>query len=191
MRFVVIYDLEFTAWIGSMQQRWLAPGQFREIVQIGAVRLDAQSLAQTGEFEILIKPRLNPVLSPYLEDLTGIANADMARRGVDLANGLARFVDFVGGGRSVAFGRDDLVIADNLRLYGLKDAPAIPAYTNIAPWLRANGLDPKHAGDVAEAAGAHFTGRKHDALDDARSVALGIRTLVARGAQNPFLATAE
>ena len=191
MSFVVVYDIEFTAWAGSMRQRWLAPGQFREIVQIGAVKLDAQTLAQTDEFEILTKPRLNPVLSHYLEDLIGITNAEMTRRGVDLKDGFARFIDFVGGGRSFAFGRDDLVIADNLRLYGLKDAPAIPAYTNIAPWLRANGLDPKHAGDVAEAAGANFTGRKHDALEDARSVALGIRTLVARGAQNPFLAVAE
>ena len=191
MRFVVVFDLEFTAWPGSMQQRWLAPGQFREIVQIGAVKLDASTLAQTDEFEILVKPRLNPVLSHYLEELTGITNAEMMRRGVDLAEGFASFVDFVGSGRSIAFGRDDLVIADNLRLYGLKEAPAAPAYTNVAPWLRANGLDPKHAGDVAAATGANFTGRKHDALEDARSVALGIRTLVARGAKNPLLAATE
>ena len=44
----------------------------------------------------------------------------------------------------------------------------------------------RHAGDVAEAAGANLPGHKHDALFDARSVALGIRTLVARGATNPF-----
>jgi inhibitor of KinA sporulation pathway (predicted exonuclease) len=185
---VIVYDLEFTAWDGSMAERWLRPGQFREVVQIGAVKLDMGTLEEIADFEILVKPRLNPLLSPYFETLTGIAHADVARRGVDLAEGYERFLAFTEQAQTCAFGRDDLVFAENFRLYGIRNSPPAPPYLNIAPWLRANGLNPRHAGDVAEAAGAPLAGHKHDALFDARSVALGIRTLVAMGACNPFAA---
>ncbi len=183
---VVVYDLEFTAWDGSMAERWLKPGQFREVVQIGAVKLDARTLAEVADFEVLVKPRLNPELSPYFEALTGIANAELVRRGLDLLDAYKRFVTFAGGAPTVAFGRDDMVFAENFKLYGIRALPPAPSYTNIAPWLRANGLNPRHAGDAAEEAGVRLPGQKHDALYDARSVALAVRTLVARGATNPF-----
>ena len=44
MRPAIVYDLEFTAWEGSMSHRWLLPGEFKEVVQIGAVKVDADSL---------------------------------------------------------------------------------------------------------------------------------------------------
>jgi len=183
---VVVYDLEFTAWDGSMAERWLAPGQFREVVQIGAVKLDAATLEERAAFEVLVKPRLNPVLSEYFERLTGIANAEVARRGVDFLEAYQRFLAFADGAPTCAFGRDDLIFAENFELYGLRSPPRAPPYANIAPWLRANGLRPRHAGDVAEEAGAPLSGQKHDALFDARSVAQGVRILVGRGANNPF-----
>lgn len=172
-----------------MAERWLKPGQFREIVQIGAVRLDARSLEETAQFDALIKPRLNPVLSEYFEDLTGITNAQLAARGQDLAQAYAEFLAFVAGDPTFAFGRDDLIFQENFRLYGMAGLQA-PPYTNIVPWLEANGLRPRHAGDVAEAAGLALEGHKHEALFDARSVAAGTRALVARGAPNPFLGRA-
>jgi inhibitor of KinA sporulation pathway (predicted exonuclease) len=183
---IVVYDLEFTAWDGSMAERWLKPGQFREVVQVGAVKLAADSLEEIGEFEVLVKPRLNPELSSYFEALTGIANGKLARRGVDLLPAYERFIGFVGQARTIAFGRDDLVFAENFKLYGVESTLPVPPYMNIAPWLRACGLNPRHAGDVAEEAGIPLAGRKHDALFDARSVALGVRALVARGVPNPF-----
>jgi len=35
--------------------------------------------------------------------------------------------------------------------------------------------------------GAEYSGRQHNALDDARGVAAGIRALIAKGAPNPFV----
>ncbi len=188
MRFATIFDLEFTAWEGSMARRWLSPGEFKEVIQIGAVRLDMRTLEETGSLNLLVRPRINPVLSAYLENLTGIANAALAEKGLDFADAYRRFVTFADGGGTAAFGRDDLVLAQNLRLYAIADAPPIPPYLNITPWLRANGIDTaaRHACHVAPLCGAAFAGREHDALDDARSVAAGIRALVARGASNPF-----
>jgi len=182
----VVYDLEFTAWDGSMVGRWTAPGQFREVVQIGAVRLNSASLEELEAFEVLVRPRINPDLSAYFEKLTGITNAHLAWRGVDFVDGYEDFLSFARGNDTFAFGRDDLIFAENFRLYGVRDLPSPPRYGNIAPWLRANGLEPRHAGDVAETAGITLEGQKHDALFDARSVAAGIRALVQMGATNPF-----
>ena len=171
-----------------MARGWMAPGEFKEVVQIGAVRLDAETLEETGSLSLLVRPRLNPVLSAYLEELTGITNERLKVDSVDFAEAYARFVDFAGGGAICAFGRDDLVLEENLELYGIRDRAPMPAYINVTPWLRAHGIEPKgkHACHVGPLCGAAFEGQEHDALDDARSVAAGIRALVARGAENIF-----
>lgn len=186
---IVFFDLEFTADEGSIGRKWLAPGEFKEVVQIGAVKVDASSLDPLGDFEILVRPRINRVLSPYLENLTGITNAAIAERGVDFREAYLRFLDFAGGAAIAAFGRDDLIFEGNLRLYGIADVPMTPPYTNVIPWLAENGIDMRglHACNVARSSGAEFIGRDHDALDDARSVWIGVRALIARGAGNPFV----
>ncbi len=184
----VIFDLEFTAWEGSLQSGWTRPGEFREVVQIGAVKLDPGSLKPLDEFEILILPRLNPVLSEFFTGLTGITNDEVARRGVDFITGYRAFLDFVADAPIWAHGRDDLVLAGNLRLYGWDRQFAVPNYTNAILWFLEQGVDTrgKHACEVAAAAGATFSGREHNALDDARSIVAGIRALVENGAPNPF-----
>ena len=184
----VFYDLEFTAWQGSMEGRWLAPGQFREVVQIGAVKVDARTLATQAELSVLAKPRLNPVLSDYFQQLTGVTNAVLAERGMDFRAAYDRFVNFAGDGPILSFGRDDLVLAHNLSLYGIKDAEPLPEHRNFAAWLRDHGVATKglHACDVARVCGASFDGREHDALDDARSLVAGLRALIARGVRNPL-----
>lgn len=189
----VIYDLEFTAWPGSMEHRWSRPGEFREVVQIGAVKLDADSFAQTGQFNALAKPRLNPVLSHYFEELTGVTNKALAEEGVDFADAYRAFVAFAEGMPMFSFGRDDLVLFDNIKLYGLQGVPPLPLSFNIVPWLIEQGIDPRglHACDIANSAGAEFDGRRHDALDDARSVAAGVAFLVRRGAHNPLAGIAQ
>ena len=185
--YVVVFDLEFTAWAGSVAARWSRAGEYTEVVQIGAVKLDAETLKVIDEFECLVRPRVNPVLSHYLTDLTGITNAMVDERGLDFITAYRAFLDFVGPSPIWAFGRDDLIFADNLKMYAW-DALPVPHYTNAIPWLAEHGIDltGKHACDVAEAAGTVFVGRKHDALADARGVAAGIRAVVSRGAANPF-----
>lgn len=186
---VVFFDLEFTAFEGSLARRWLAPGEFREVVQIGAVKADARSLLRIDEFVVLVRPRINPVLSAYLEKLTGIANAAIAERGIDFRDAYLQFLAFAEGAVISAFGRDDLVFEQNLRLYGIRDVPLPPKYVNVIPWLTQHGIDMKglHACDVARCCGAEFAGRDHDALDDARSVWTGARAVIARGTRNPFV----
>jgi inhibitor of KinA sporulation pathway (predicted exonuclease) len=181
----VIYDFEFTAWDGSMARRWLAPGEYKEIVQIGAVKV-AADFSPLETFDCLVRPRLNPVLSDYLETLTGITNDAVAARGVDFAEAYERFVSFAGALPVIAFGRDDLVLSENIRLYGLA-RPPMAKMVDIRPWLIDNDVDVcgLHACDVGPAAGVPFEGQIHNALADALSVASGIKALMARGAAPP------
>src|SRR5437868_7947304 len=105
----VVFDLEFTAWQGSVAHRWSRPGEFTELVQIGAVKVDLPSLNVVDEMNVLVRPRINPVLSDYLVELTGITNEAMATSGVDFADAYDTFLRFVDGGVIAAFGRDDLI----------------------------------------------------------------------------------
>src|SRR4051812_30259295 len=112
---LTVFDLEYTAWECSMARQWLTPGEFKEVVQIGAVRLDGKTLAVLGEFDLLVKPRINPHLSPYFEKLTGISSAEVAVRGTDFAEAYARFADFAGEGPICAFGHDEWILEENMR----------------------------------------------------------------------------
>ena len=104
---ITIFDLEYTAWECSMARHWLTPGELREVVQIGAVRLDADSFAILDTFEALVVPRVNPVLSPYFEKLTGITSRQLIRDGMDFSTAYAGFLAFAGEGPIAAYGRDD------------------------------------------------------------------------------------
>jgi inhibitor of KinA sporulation pathway (predicted exonuclease) len=186
--YAVVYDLEFTAWEGSQGRKWMAPGEYKEVIQIGAVRVDAE-FSPLETFNVLVQPRLNRVLSPFIQSLTGITNTAVAQAGIDFADAFTRFADFVGPLPIIAFGRDDLVYDDNIRLYGLKDLPPMPQWIDIRHWLMDNGIDVRgmHACDVAPAAGVPFEGQTHDGLCDALGVAAGIQALMARGATRPGL----
>jgi inhibitor of KinA sporulation pathway (predicted exonuclease) len=180
---VTIFDLEYTAWECSMARSWLAPGELREVVQIGAVRLDADSFAVQAEFEVLVRPRFNPVLSAYFENLTGISNEQVQSRGVDFRTAYDRFLAFAGDCPIAAFGRDEKVLEENLRLYGIRDAKALPLFYDLRGWFAVQGVDPRgrHSCEIGPALGVPFVGRAHNALDDAKSLAAGMEVIAARG----------
>jgi|GEM_PF-71640 uncharacterized protein len=184
----VVFDLEFTAWEGVLPTRWMRPGEFKEIVQIGAFLVD-DNFVPLDSFERLVRPRINSVLSDYLVDLIGITNADIAARGVDFLDAYRAFLAFADGLPLFAYGRDDLVFEDNLRLYGIRGEAKIPPYTNVVHWMGEQGIDIRkaHSCNVGPAAGVPFQGHEHNALDDARSVAAGINALLKRGAPSPLI----
>ena len=168
MRQAIVFDTEFTAWQGSMARNWSGPGEHREIVQIGAVAIDVESLAETAAFSILIKPVHNPVLSDYLVALTRIDNARLVADGVDFVSGVAAFVKFIAGRRMYCYGRDDKIIAANAKLLGEREVwPRVPAF-DLKDWLIAVGipLAGVHSGALAAHVGSVAQGVGHDALVD-------------------------
>lgn len=183
----IVYDLEFTAWEGSLQRNWSAPGERREVVQIGAVKLDRRSGAEIATLDLIVRPFFNPLLSDYFTALTGLTRARIDGEGMSFPDALTRFAAFADGSDVWSFGRDDLVLQENAVWHGLSPS-AVPPHGDVVPWLRRNGVDVtgRHACDVAELCGASFEGRAHDGLADARGVAAGIRALIARGSGPPW-----
>ncbi len=184
---LTVFDLEYTAWSGSMARHWLEPGQFREVVQIGAVKLDGRDLSVLEEFDLLVRPRINPVLSPYFEELTGIGNAAVAAQGVDFAQAYERFADFAGPGPICAFGHDEWVLEENMRLYGITGYRRLPRFADLRSWFAACNVDPrgKNSFEIAPALGLDVGGRAHNALHDARVLAASVEEMVRRGAARP------
>ena len=182
---ITIFDLEYTAWTGSMARRWLAPGEFKEVVQIGAVKLDADSLTPIAEFDALIKPRINAELSPYFEQLTGITNEQVKTRGMDFAEAYTRFLDFAENDPIAAFGHDEWVLEENLRLYGIASTREMPLFYDLRGWFAVQGLDPRGlvSCEIAPKLGIAFEGHSHNALNDARSMAAAMAAMATRGAR--------
>lgn len=138
---MVVFDLEWTAWEGSHARNWSGPGEYREIIQIGAVRLDAVGFDLLALLDLLVLPVRNPVLSDYIMKLSGLTNERMQAEGVSLAAALAQFEVFVGGRPLWCNGADAAVLRDNCALQGLQCPVAPGCIGNVRPLLaHATGL---------------------------------------------------
>ncbi len=188
-RSIVFYDTEFTSWEGALARDWSGPGEFREIVQIGAMRFDAD-LQMVATFDMLIKPVKNPVLSDYFIQLTGIRQEQVERTGVPFAEALAQFRDFIGTAPTASYGGDDSVVRENQELHAL---PTDFTALNIGPWFMMHGAaygvkKGVNSGALARTVGAPLEGAvaEHNALEDVRSIAAAYRFLLAKGAPSFF-----
>ena len=183
---VVVFDLEITAWEGSLARNWSGPGEFMEVVQIGAVKLDAaMPMAELASFEVLVMPEKNPVLSDYFIELTGISNADLISDGMPFEEALTGFAHFIGDASLVVSnGSDWCDLVQNAVWAGTAWPFKDDLFTNIRPRIaEALGLPesltvsstlPQHLGHTAMP-GAH-TG-----LGDSRAIALAVRDLRSQG----------
>jgi inhibitor of KinA sporulation pathway (predicted exonuclease) len=174
---LVVYDLEYTAWDGSREAGWSRPGEHREIVQIGAVRLDpAAGFAPADTLDVVVRPRRNPVLSDYLTRLTGLTQRRIDAEGIDVEAALAALAAF--GGDAALFvsnGRDAEVVAENCRLAGIGDPLAGRTADLAAELMRAAGSAVHIAScDLPRVFGLGLDLPAHDGLADARAVAAAL-----------------
>ncbi len=130
------------------------------------MRLNRQSLEAEESFDCLVRPRINFRVSAYFENLTGISNGRLAAAGVDFEIAYRRFMEFARGGIIAAFGHDEWVLEENIRLDGLKGLPPMPEFLELREWFANCDIDPKglHSCDIGPMLGVPFEGRPHDAL---------------------------
>lgn len=117
----IIYDTEYTSWKGCNENGWdPKKRQYREIVQIGAIKVDSKSLDILDSFSEFIRPRINPKLSKYFKELTGIKQLD-----VDEADEfdvvLERFIKWIDNLPCYSYGADHERLYENLDLLNLDD----------------------------------------------------------------------
>jgi DNA polymerase III epsilon subunit-like protein len=189
----VLFDLEFTSWAGALEQGWSAPGQLREIVQIGALRLgDDYSVVE--EYETLVRPVVNQRLSTYFTDLTGVSQESVDREGLPPARAFSDFLDFCQGQSVLSYGNDMIVLGENIgwaRARGeeIKHGFLGAGFCNVRPWL--NDAVPETAsanvGRLWEVLGlpTPAAGREHSALFDCYSFAAALKHLSLNGTTLP------
>lgn len=189
----VVFDLEFTSWSGALEQDWAAPGQLREIVQVGALRL-ADDFSVLESYEALVRPVANPQLSAYFIELTGIDQEAVERDGISPAEALGDFLGFCRGQSVLSYGNDMVVLGENVgwvRARGeeVKNGFLGANFMNIRPWL--NSLAPVTAsanvGRLWQVLGLPkpVAGQEHSALFDCYSFAAALRHLCTTGAALP------
>lgn len=171
----VVYDLEYTSWEGSMARRWSGQGEHREIVQIGAVRLDAQ-FRELASMEVLVLPLRNPILSDYFIGLTGITQERLQAEGVRPLDALRLLLDFAAPNLSlVSNGCDGAIVAENYQLLDHPD-PFVGRMIDAHPQLlAASGRTGLFSCELPEAFDLPPPdGAAHTALADARCVAAAL-----------------
>ncbi|NEB06314.1 3'-5' exonuclease [Streptomyces sp. SID13726] len=189
----VVFDLEFTSWEGALEGDWGGSGQLREIVQIGALRL-REDFSVAEEFEVLVRPVVNPRLSAYFSELTGIDQGTVDREGVPPAAALGDFLGFCRGRSVLSYGNDMVVLGENVgwargRGEEVKNGFLGAHFLNVRPWV--NSVAPVTAtvnvGRLWKVLGLPepAAGSEHSALFDCHSFAAALRHLSGAGATLP------
>ncbi|MFA3791002.1 exonuclease domain-containing protein [Aliiglaciecola sp. SL4] len=172
----VLFDTEFTAWLGSKQRNWSESWEHRELIQIAAVklRISSDSATTLASFNELVRPTINPQLSDYIIDLTGIEQTTIEQMGVDFASALKQFHLFCNQGDIPIFswGNDLSVLQQNCELYALEFPDFRCGFHNLQLIIRNLGLPgfEQSSGGLASFHGIPLQGHIHNALYDVRSL---------------------
>lgn len=191
MTVCVIYDTEFTAWQGSRERGWSEPWEFRELIQIAAVKVEADSngCAIMASFNEFIKPLRNPQLSEYIVELTGITQDLIDQYAVDLQSGVALFHLFCDEGRchTLSWGDDQKILAENAALQSIALPVGWDRHTDLSQHFhQIEGYD-FHvcSGDLHKVLDLAVTGHAHNALHDVHSIAASLDFLIRKGLIDP------
>lgn len=160
--------------------RGTVPRQQMEIIEIGAVMVDATDFHIEDEFQSFVRPVRHPVLTDFCTSLTSIAQQD-----VDAAPSFARFVaafkPWLDGYSDFAFcswgDYDYCQLHQDCEFHGIP-CPIDAAHLNVKR-LFSERLSSKRSATrkkfgLAEAirkVGLDFTGTHHRGIDDARNIA--------------------
>lgn len=111
----IVFDTEFTAWQGSQERNWSLPNEYKELVQISAIKVNKGEIEEI--LDLYIKPKKNPILSDYFINLTGITNDDLKEKGISFEDGIEKFYKFSKNYNLYSYGPDWKIINENLNLY--------------------------------------------------------------------------
>jgi inhibitor of KinA sporulation pathway (predicted exonuclease) len=168
----ILTDSEYTAWEGSLERGWSGPNEHREIVQIGSVRTDDDfNIVET--FMQLVIPSINPSLSEFFQSLTNISQGRLESGGCYFAEGLRRFANFCGTTPIICMSGDSGVWRENCKL-NEEAFPFEMDFHRLRPFLVEIGIDLQglSSGDLHTLTDTPLQGHVHDALHDAKSMAI-------------------
>ncbi len=176
---IIVFDTEYTTWEGAQERRWSGPGEFKEIVQIGAVRIETETFKELDSLLLFIKPVKNPTLSEYFIGLTNISQKDVDEKGITYPDALARFGGWIGSLRCYSFGNDMGVMKSNSELLGISFPFDQDRFHDIRDTFRAYGIstDGYMSSTIIKAFGKETDRHAHDGLSDSRTIVDALREL--------------
>lgn len=179
---IIIFDTEYTAWEGNQERGWDGINEFKEIVQIGAVCINAETLAEQSFISLYIKPARNPILSEYFSNLTGIKQEIIETEGEGFLQAIIRFTNWVGDRPLYSFGGDERELIENCLMLNIEFPMIKNNFYNAKKIFINAGIDLTNftSGTITEAFGVAPKEPAHNALHDARSIAEGLRLLKKR-----------
>jgi len=173
----IIYDTEYTSWEGAHARGWDGPGEEKELVQIGAIRV--QNFKEVDALLLYVQPRINPDLSDYFIQLTGVTQQDVDTKGILFEDAYATFMQWAGDLPLYSYGPDHDVLRINHRLY--KTGVEIPAtqFNDVRECFTATGVDVSKymSSTIPKAYGLTPPPAGHDALNDARSIRMALQAI--------------
>ena len=169
-RYFLVVDLEATC-----DDAGRVPQEQMETIEIGAVLVDAGTLAPAAEFQAFVQPVRHRTLTPFCTKLTGISQDMVATARMfptafrDMKKQLAFERTRTVFGSWGGFDRHQFV--RDCRHHGL--AYDLPPHWNLKTAFAANQSRRKSCGMAAalKLAGLPLEGRHHRGIDDARNIA--------------------
>jgi DNA polymerase III epsilon subunit-like protein len=117
MKKYILFDTEYTAWKNSLKTNWSKEGQYKEIIQISALKINNNKIIDN--LNLYVKPLKNPKLSSYIIRLTGITNNKLKKDGISFEKAIHLFYDFAKGYKLYSYGNDYSIIYENLKIHSI------------------------------------------------------------------------
>lgn len=176
---IIILDTEYTAWEGSAERDWSGPNEYKEIIEIGAVKVETKNFQEIETLQIFVKPRKNPELSDYIKKFTGISQSNIDTEGKDLAEALEKLSGWSKGVNFFSWGNEGEVVQGNCDLYGVKNPIEFSHFHDIRPIFKKHGIETKNfmSSTIVRAFGLEPSRTGHRAINDARTILDGLREL--------------
>lgn len=184
-REIALFDIECTTWKGAATRNWSRPGEHREIVQLGAAIVETKSFTELEHFDHLVKPTINPKLSDYFIDLTGITQEQVDNEGVEFLTFLSSFYEWCGDRELYCFDSrvdgsrlfDLDVLQENCALLDVTFPFEVDRFHNVNLFFYEHGYEVKQSGSAPEALGIKLQARPHNAINDVRGLIIGLEEL--------------
>jgi inhibitor of KinA sporulation pathway (predicted exonuclease) len=165
----LVIDLEATC-----DEHHRIPREQTEIIEIGAVLVDGETLTPIAEWQSFVRPVQHPLLTPFCTKLTSIVQSDVAEA-PDFVTAIEALGAFIAG-RDVLFGSwgdyDRAQLAREAAQHGVA-LPLGARHYNIKQAFneRVGGHKRRGVGQALSYVGLSFDGTAHRGIDDARNIA--------------------
>jgi inhibitor of KinA sporulation pathway (predicted exonuclease) len=165
--YYLVVDLEATC-----DDQGAVPRDQSEIIEIGAVLVEGQSLRPVAEFQTFVRPIIHPRLTRFCVELTTITQDDVDHAPT-FREAAARIAAFGDGALFCSWGAYDRnQLEADARRHGLP-SPLGPPHWNLKEGFAKAAGDRRTMGNRAalRRVGLAATGTHHRGIDDARNIA--------------------